>query len=224
LVLVLIRLTPGKFNGIVNATSSADLALDENRFDNNSNVSDRFSRNKMNENPRIVLTYAEACFLMAEAAMKNYAGATDAKTWYERGITASMNQFGINDGGKISAYINNATDIPSTPAFTNRPVSTLPVAFSAVPDEQFEQIQVQKWLAVYPDGFEGWSNFRRTGFPKFYQPANYDPSTDVTAGNFIQRIPYTDFMKGLNSQGVAAAETRMGGGGQAVKLWFAGGR
>ena len=214
----------GKFNGIVNGTSSADLALDENRFDNNSNVSDRFSRNKMNENPRIVLTYAEACFLMAEAAMKNYAGATNAKTWYERGITASMNQFGINDGARISAYINNATDIPTTPAFTNRPVSTLPVAFSSVPDEQFEQIQVQKWLAVYPDGFEGWSNFRRTGFPKFYQPANYDPSTDVTAGNFIQRIPYTDFMKGLNSQGVAAAETRMGGGGQAVKLWFAGGR
>jgi len=95
--------------------------------------------------------------------------------------------------------------------------------FSAVSSGQFEQIQLQKWIAVYPDGFEAWANFRRTDLPKLYTPANYDPSSDVTAGSFIQRIPYTDYMKGLNATGVAAAEARMGGGGQKVKLWFAGG-
>lgn len=95
--------------------------------------------------------------------------------------------------------------------------------FSAVSSGQFEQIQLQKWIAVYPDGFEAWANFRRTDLPKLYTPANYDPSSDVTVGGFIQRIPYTDYMKGLNASGVAAAEARMGGGGQKVKLWFAGG-
>lgn len=214
----------GKFNGIRNGTSAADLALPENTNNNNSNVSARFSVATMATNPRIVLTYAEAAFLMAEAAWRGYAGATNAKEWYEKGITASMNQFGITNTAAINAYINNATNTPTTPAFTNRPVSTLPVAFSTVAAEQFEQIQVQKWLAVYPDGFEAWSNFRRTEFPRFYTPANYDPTSDVQAGNFIQRIPYTAFMKGLNKSGVQAAETRMGGAGQATRLWFAGGR
>lgn len=210
----------GKLNGIRNGTSSADLGLAENSFGNNSNVGPKFTVANMNTNARIVLTYAEACFLMAEAAMKGYAGASDAKDWYEKGITASIAQFGAT---MPAGYLSNTTDLPVTPAETTRPISTLPVAFSTVPAEQFEQIQLQKWIAVYPDGFEAWANFRRTDLPKLYTPANYDPSSDVTVGNFIQRIPYTDYMKGLNASGVAAAETRMGGGGQKIKLWFAGG-
>lgn len=214
----------GKYNGIVNGTSAANLALEENKFDNNSNVGPRFSRTQMNDNPRIVLTYAEACFLMAEAALRGYNGATNAKDWYEKGITASMNQFGVTPATAVTSYISNTTDIPTTPALATRPIATLPVAFASVADQQLEQIQIQKWLAVYPDGFEGWANFRRTGFPRFYRPANYDPSSDVTVGNFIQRLPYTDFMRSLNAQGVSAAENRMGGKGQSVSLWFAGGK
>ena len=210
----------GKLNGIRNGTSSADLGLPENSFGNNSNVGIKFSVANMNANARIVLTYAEACFLMAEAALNGYAGASNAKDWYEKGITASVAQFG---GSLPGGFLSNNSALPTTPVGCARPISTLPVAFSGNPVEQFEQIQLQKWIAVYPDGFEAWANFRRTNFPKLYTPASYDPSSDVTPGEFIQRIPYTDYMKGLNATGVAAAETRMGGGGQKVKLWFAGG-
>jgi len=210
----------GKLNGIRNGTSPADLGLPENSFGNNSNVGVKFSVANMNTNARIVLTYAEACFLMAEAAGKSYAGATNTKDWYEKGITASVAQFGAT---MPVGYLSNTTDLPVTPANCPGPISTLPIAFSAVASEQFEQIQLQKWIAVYPDGFEAWANFRRTELPRFYTPANYDASSDVTPGSFIQRIPYTDYMKGLNATGVAAAETRMGGSGQKVKLWFAGG-
>ena len=90
--------------------------------------------------------------------------------------------------------------------------------------EQREQIGTQKWLALYPDSFEAWAEFRRTGFPKLFNIANYDAGTDVAAGQFIQRIPYTDNIRSLNPTGVGAAETRMGGKGMAVKLWFAGGK
>lgn len=213
----------GKFNGIRNGTAAADLGQAENTNANNSNVGTQFNVANFATNPRIVLTYAEACFLMAEAKLKGWTGPGDAKTWYELGITASMNQFGINDAAAIASYLSNTTDVPTTPALCPGPISNLPVAFAASPDEQMEQIQLQKWLAVYPDGFEGWANFRRTGFPKFYTIATYDPSSDVPQGQYIQRIPYTAFMKSLNASGVTAAETRMGGAGQAVKLWFAGG-
>jgi hypothetical protein len=209
----------GLRNGLPNLNSEA-----KNSFRNASNVGVLFSRDNMNTNPRIVLTYAEACFLMAEAKHRGWAGPGDAKTWYELGIGASMRQFvaGVSDAA-INDYINNETNRPTTPLDTDRPVSTLPVKFSAVAAEQLEQIHTQKWIAIYPDGFEAWTNFRRSGFPKFYTPAAKDPSSDVPAGQFIQRIPYTDRMKQLNAQGVAAAESRMGGGGQAVRLWIAGG-
>jgi hypothetical protein len=213
----------GKYNGIRNGTSTTDLGLAENQNKNNSNVGLRFLPDNQFTNPRIVLTYAEACFLLAEAKLKGYAGPGDAKTWYENGIRASMNQFGITNSALISAYLSSETDLPTIPAQTTAPVSPLPVAFSEVEAEQMEQIQIQKWLAVYPDGFEAWANFRRTGLPRFYAPANYDPTSDVIPGSFIQRLPYTDNMKSRNTSGVAAAETRMGGNGQAVKLWFAGG-
>ena len=123
----------------------------------------------------------------------------------------------------ITAYLNS-TKVPVTPVGLSRPTSTLPPRFSSVVSEQREQIAIQKWIAVYPDGFEGWSEFRRTGFPRLYAPANYDPTSDVKVGDFIQRLPYTDDMRNRNVEGVKTAENRMGGAGQAVKLWFAGGK
>jgi len=137
---------------------------------------------------------------------------------------ASMKQFlpTVPDAA-VTAYTNNGSNIPTTPTGAPRPISTLPVSWSANAAEQMEQIQIQKWVAIYPDGFEAWANFRRTGFPKFYPPVAYDPSSDVPVGQFIQRIPYTDNMRNLNTTGVVAAESRMGGKGQAIRLWFAGG-
>ncbi len=213
----------GKFNGLRNGIPNLNSAPD-NSFRNASNVGSMFTVANMNNNSRIVLTYAEACFLMAEAKHKGWSGPGDAKTWYELGIAASMRQFisGVSDAA-ISGYVNNDANLPSTPSDATRPISTLPVRFSANAAEQMEQIQIQKWIAIYPDGFEAWSNFRRTGFPRLYTPVAYDASSDVAVGQFIQRIPYTDRMRQLNPQGVSGAEARMGGNGQAVKLWIAGG-
>lgn len=62
----------GKYNGIRNGSSTTDLGLAENQNKNNSNVGVRFLPENQFTNPRIVLTYAEACFLLAEAKLKGY--------------------------------------------------------------------------------------------------------------------------------------------------------
>ena len=214
----------GRYNGIQNGLSPSDLTQPENLSSNNSNVGVIFGTANSFTNSRIVLTYAEHCFLMAEAALNGWAVSGPAKEWYEKGVTASMQQHvaGVATSA-ITAYLNS-TKVPSTPAGLSRPTSILPPRFSGIISEQREQIAIQKWIAVYPDGFEGWSEFRRTGFPRLYTPANYDPSSDVKSGDFIQRLPYTDDMRNRNVDGVKAAENRMGGAGQSVKLWFAGGK
>jgi hypothetical protein len=45
----------------------------------------------------------------------------------------------------------------------------------------------------------------------------------VPAGQFIQRIPYPDGVKGLSGPETQRAGARMGGDKQFTKLWFAGG-
>jgi hypothetical protein len=214
----------GTYSGIRNGTAVADLGLADNTNGNNSNMGVKFLGANAATNPRIVLTYAEACFLLSEAAWRGWTiGAGTTKAWYENGIAASMNQFGITNAAAITAYTNNATPNSNIPFACTRPITTLPVLFSATTADQLEQIIVQKWLATYPDGFEAWATFRRTDLPKLYPVQNIDPSSNVTPGNFIQRLQYTDNMKSINPAGVAAAEARMGGGGQATKLWIAGG-
>ena len=214
--------TDNAFRGIRNGTTPSTLGTAANNA--NSNVGPRFSRTTMAATPRIVLTYAETCFLMSEAVINGWTttGGT-AREWYERGVTASMNQFGITNAPAITTYLASTT-VPTTPLRTTRPVSTLPVVWSTNATAQREQVAIQRYLATYPDGFEGWSEFRRTGFPRFYTPANYDPTATVPVGEFIQRLPYTDQMRGFNAAGVKAAEARMGGDGQNVRLWFAGGK
>lgn len=214
----------GRYNGIQNGLNPGDFTQPENLSSNNSNVGVNYGTATSATNPRVVLTYAEHCFLMAEAALNGWAVTGSAKEWYERGVAASMQQYvpGVATSA-ISAYLSS-TKTPTTPVGLGRPVSTLSPNFSSTVLQQREQIGIQKWIAVYPDGFEAWSEFRRTGFPRLYAPANYDPTSDVKSGDFIQRLPYTDDMRNRNMEGVKAAENRMGGAGQAVKLWFAGGK
>ena len=40
------------------------------------------------------------------------------------------------------------------------------IPLSGTPDEQLEKIINQKIVALYPDEFQGWCEYRRTGYPK----------------------------------------------------------
>jgi hypothetical protein len=211
------------YNGVANGLLPAQL-VGANTNNTLSNVGPRFLGVNQATNPHIVLTYAEVCFNKSEAATLGWnIGTGTAEAWYNFGIEAGMRQYGITNAAAITAYQTNTTNVPMMPDGLTRPISTLPVKFSAVPTEQAEQIGIQRWLSTYPDGFEGWSNFRRTGFPKLYPPANLESTSDVAPGAFIQRLPYPDAVKGLSNAETSKAGTRMGGDKQATKLWFAGG-
>ena len=73
----------GKYNGIQNGLNPTDLTQPENLASNNSNVGVIFGTANSNNTARIVLTYAEQCFLMAEAALNGWAVTGSAKELYE---------------------------------------------------------------------------------------------------------------------------------------------
>ena len=79
------------------------------------------------------------------------------KILYKEGIEASFNyyQIGADEEGqeKISKYMEGLKGLQ---AFK-----------SGDREAQLEQIITQKWIAVYPNGNEGWAEFRRTDYPRY---------------------------------------------------------
>jgi hypothetical protein len=211
------------YNGVANGLLPAQLT-GANANATLSNVGARFLGANQATNPIIVLTYAEVCFNKSEAALLSWnVGTGTEEQWYNNGIAASMNQFGITSTIAIAAYQNDNVSLPVIPDGLTRATSTLPIKYATVAANKLEQISIQRWLACYPDGFEGWSNFRRTGFPKLYPVANLESTSDVAPGAFVQRIPYPDAVRSLSNAEVVKASARMGNDKQATKLWFAGG-
>ncbi len=101
------------------------------------------------------MNYAEVCFILAEAKERGWNVAGTAQDWYNKGIIASMNEWGIDDAAAISAYLNQST-----------------VKYSVVPGNWQQKIGVQKWIALYPQGLQGWSEWRRLDFDKLIAPVD----------------------------------------------------
>ena len=91
-----------------------------------------------------MITYAEICFILAEAAQKGWI--SGAQDWYEKGVEASLTYWGLGD--EYDAYIQNAG-----------------VAFNSA--NALEQIITQKWIANWNIAVESWCDWRRTGLPHF---------------------------------------------------------
>ncbi len=151
----------------------------------------------------LLMSYAEACFLKAEAAWRGWAGDGDAKTHYEAGIAASFAYFGI-EPADYQAYINGG-DVP----------------FSSNQDKQFEQIITQKYLALFPNGHEAWSEFRRTGLPTYLKPVAAPEPGGVPAGQFIKKIKYVQNEYDYNKKNVSSTSLNGGqGDGVNVRVWW----
>ena len=66
----------------------------------------------------------------------------------------------------------------STKYNASKPSSVSPKWNAGAGDEEkLERIITQKWIAMFPNGQEAWSEFRRTGYPKLFRPKqNLAPS------------------------------------------------
>lgn len=56
-------------------------------------------------------------------------------------------------------------------------------------EEKLEKIMIQKWIALYPNGHEAWTEWRRTGYPKLNQ-VQTNRGQGVTREGGIRRMVY----------------------------------
>jgi hypothetical protein len=109
--------------------------------DHVSAVADKYKEAKGGLLKARLISYAEVCFILAEAAQKGYSVGT-ARTWYEKGVQASLDTWGV--GSSYSTYIAGSG-----------------VAYTGT----LQQIMTQKWIANWTVAFESWCDWRRTNLP-----------------------------------------------------------
>jgi Starch-binding associating with outer membrane len=101
--------------------------------------------------PIRLLTYAEYCFIRAEAALMGAPGT--AQTFFTNGITASMQDAGVS-APAIATYLTTNGTLTGTNA------------------QQLQQIIEEKYVANFGVAMEPWTDFRRTGYPALTAPVN----------------------------------------------------
>jgi len=178
---------------------------------------------------------AEAWFLKAEAAIRGWARAGDAKDNYESGIKTSFTQYGLHPDS-AAKYINDAVSKPApyidpkaiTPGqndvkSTDPWLSTITIKWENGDafDKKLERVITQKWISTFPDGQEAWSEFRRTGYPKLFPVVINNSGGKIATNTFIRRInlPPDEYL--TNPNGAKRAAATLGGpdnGG--TRLWW----
>ncbi|GHB77460.1 SusD/RagB family nutrient-binding outer membrane lipoprotein [Persicitalea jodogahamensis] len=144
--------------------------------------------------PGVIMTYAELLFIKAELASKGIASAGDASTNYKDAITASYKQYNLTPTAEYLAA--NALKSGA---------------------DGYTQIMEQKWIALYGQGLEAWTEYRRTGIPALKAPVS-NANNDVVP----TRLAYPGSEESLNFANFTEALTRQGGQNtMRLKLWFA---
>jgi len=101
-------------------------------------------------------------------------------------------------------------------------VTNIPVKWGATEAVQKEQIALQKWLAMFPDGMEAWADYRRSHVLKLYPVANSDnPDITNTTTQWIRRIPFLLSETQNNKTAVEAAVPLLNGPDKVTTpLWW----
>ncbi|WP_204343966.1 SusD/RagB family nutrient-binding outer membrane lipoprotein [Psychroserpens algicola] len=139
------------------------------------------------------ITAWEVQFALAEAAARNLIAA-DAQALYEQGVVLAFD------------YWN--TEMPSNYLTGN-------AAFNAPDTTPVQQIITQKWIANVINGYEGWIEYRRTGFPAL-RTISASFNNDIIP----TRMPYPAEEEALNNENYTVAAAATNDNSINVPVWW----
>ncbi|QJB32559.1 SusD/RagB family nutrient-binding outer membrane lipoprotein [Chitinophaga oryzae] len=176
----------------------------------------------------------EIFFLRAEGALRGWNMDGTAKKLYEQGIVTAFSQplgGSQRPAGDATTYLNDGSSKPAPyvdpiNSGNNAPSpSDITIKWSDTDsfEKKLERIITQKWIALYPDGQEAWSEFRRTGYPKIIPiPASNNQSKgQISTTLQVRRSPFPQSEYRNNRTNVTAAVSLLNGpdnGG--TPLWW----
>lgn len=157
----------------------------------------------------MILSCAEVQFILAEGAERGLiTGGSDAQTYYLKGI---QDQFSY-DSSRVAVLAPPFTiDLTTGPAYYTQPG----VAYTGTTDEKLYKIRIQRWFSMFYTGFEGWSEWRRTGVPK---ETMIGPSSAIAA--WPRRVRYPLSEQTENTANYNAAVQVQGPDDLLTRVWW----
>lgn len=146
--------------------------------------------------PLPIITVAEMNFAVAEAIERGWVTGTASEYYYE-GIEASWEQWGVYDEANFTAYVEQ----PEVEYGT---------------DDWVVQIGTQKWIALFPNGYEGWAEWRRLGQPEL-TPNPYGVGADP---QIPLRFTYPSSEVNINRANYEAAVEAQGPDSPDTPVWW----
>lgn len=181
--------TSGQFNGLVNGIDATSTSVSLGDY----SLAGTIFREDTSTLDANFITAWEVQFAFAEAAERGLITA-DGQTLYENGVTLAFQ------------YWN--TPLPTT-------YLTGSAAYNAVDSNPIKQILTQKWIANIINGYEGWVEFRRTGFPEL------KPISASLNNNLIPvRMPYPADEEALNRENYTKAASATDNNSINVPVWW----
>lgn len=170
--------------------------------------------------PLSILSASHVLLAAAEARERGWmtTGAT-AQALYNAGVTAGFAEWGVPLPATYlttgpANYLTGA-GVPTNVGSNS--YGSIPASQNAATPNALARIALQYWLAAYPNGNEGWANWRRTGVP--------DLKPTTFASNSSKQIPrrfvYGTDEYSLNPAQLAIAIGRLAGGDtQDSRVWW----
>ncbi len=150
--------------------------------------------------PSYIMTYAELAFIQAEAANRGIGGLTAAAAagYYNAGVTASVLQWG-GSSADAATYLAQpgVAYVPGTIGL--------------------QQIGLQKWIALFTQGTEAWSEWRRTGNPASIKMG---PKAYSDTPNIPRRFLYPVSEGAVNKASLDAAIASQGPDSYYTRVWW----
>jgi hypothetical protein len=176
-----------------------------------------------NANDDVVMVSA-ACVLLAKAEGLERGwvasqGTAEAEIAYKAAIDASYAQWGVTGSAAYygaGAAANYTTGTGSAAAGQNS-FGSIVAGQNATTTTKLERIALQRYIATFPNGGEGWFEWRRSGFPKLF-----GTTRAINASKQIpRRYVYGQLEISLNPASLSAAIARLSGGDtQDSRIWW----
>ncbi|MEO9873155.1 SusD/RagB family nutrient-binding outer membrane lipoprotein [Ekhidna sp.] len=181
---------PGLYLGLLNGPDASNTSISVSDY----SLTGTIFRENTGALDANFITSWETQFLLAEAAERNFITA-DAQTLYELGIEQAFEYWSAS---QPSDYL-----------------TTGPAAYASAGMNPIEQIMTQKWIANSINGYEGWIEYRRTGFPQLK-----DVGASLNSDLIPVRLPYPSSEEALNAESFGIASDATNGNSINATVWW----
>ena len=157
----------------------------------------------------MLMSCAEVQFILAEGKERGLiTTGSDAETYYLKGI---HDQFSYDSSRLVLMTLPFPADITAGAAYYTQSG----VAYTGTTDEKLYKIRIQRWFSMFYTGFEGWSEWRRTGVPK---ETKTGPSSAIP--QWPRRIRYPLSEQTVNTVNYNAALAIQGPDDLVTHVWW----